>query len=81
MPVMEVDGASSPAQQTMLAPGESSTDIKLDKAIAALTAQKVEIRTVSEQMKALAQQLSAMEDCQSKTDAATQSLQDTHSRR
>lgn len=45
-PVLEVGGASTPAQQTMPLPGQPTTDMNSDKDIAALTAQTDEIRAV-----------------------------------
>lgn len=74
---MEVDGVSSPAQQTMPVAEQTSADMKLDKVTAALTAQKDDIWAVGTHMKNLAHQFSVMEGRQSKADEATQSLQNT----
>lgn len=75
-PVTEVDGVSSPPPQTMPAPGQSPTDMKLDSIIAALTAQKDDIRAVGMQIN-LELQCLVMEDRQTKTDEAMNTIQDT----
>lgn len=69
---MEVDDASGP----MPAPGQSTTDMKLDKVTAALTTQKDEIRIICTMAESLAQRSAVMEERQRKTDEAMASLQD-----